>query len=836
MAVEVLEKRVETAKWMYGYTLKAKGYEGLLKVGETNRPVEARVREQVAAIKLPKRPYEILFKGSAMRPDGTTFSDHDHHRALKAMGCVRVEGEWFRCTPSQLKAAYTAVFARQQAEAGRTESFAMREEQREAVERTVAYFRRTRAADPSWAPRFLWNAKMRFGKTFATYQLARAMGFKRVLVLTFKPAVMSAWEEDLRCHADFAGWTFIRRYEDRKMPSTDEQFAAADKGKPIVCFGSLQDFLGYDRETGGIKAKNAWVHELNWDLVVFDEYHFGAWRERAQQLFEREDEDLFEGRRDFDSEVRGNNLDERDLPITTGHYLFLSGTPFRILTTGEFTEDAIFSWTYTDEQQRKASWKGPGENPYAALPVMKLRTYRLPEEIRRIAEEGEQNEFDLNTFFATETRDGVPRFVFEQEVGYWLDFLCGKYLPTVKEGLKTKARPPLPYSDASLLSLLQHSLWFLPDVASCEAMRDLLERHPFFRGFEVVLCAGKAADNGAKALEPLYEALGNPLETRTITLSCGKLTTGVTVRPWGGILMLRNLKSPETYFQAAFRVQSPWVTTDEAGRPLILKEMCYVLDSAPNRALRQVAEYAGTLTIDYRQPGADTPERRVGDFIHFLPILYHNGAEMRRINATEVLDLAQSGTTASLLARRWESALLVNVDNATLQRLLDHPTAWEVLQKIEGFRNLNKDDVTLLVNRTKAIKKTKRTGKKTGEREKRKLSEEEKEYKNKRRRIQEKLIKFATRIPIFMYLTDDREHSLKEVIAQVETVLFERVTGLTLKDFGLLLSLGVFNDRVMNAAVLNFKRYEDASLSYTGIDRHAGNRMVGAWDTALPKT
>lgn len=835
MAAEVLAARVETKKWVYGYTLKTEEYEGLIKVGETNREVETRVREQVADVRLPKKPYKILFRESAMRPDGTTFSDHDLHRTLKGMGCAQVEREWYQCSVEELKTAYAAVFYRKQAEAGRTETFGMREEQRAAVEMTAAYFRRMRAADPGRAPRFLWNAKMRFGKTFATYQLAREMGFKRVLVLTFKPAVMSAWEEDLRHHSDFSGWTFIRQHDDRRMPSTDEQFAAADKGWPIVCFGSLQDFLGYDRETGGIKAKNAWVHEINWDLVVFDEYHFGAWRERAQQLFEREDEDLFEGTRDFDREVRGNNLDERSLPITADHYLYLSGTPFRMLTTGEFTEDAIFSWTYTDEQRRKAEWTGPDKNPYASLPVMKLLTYRLPEEIRRIAEEGEQNEFDLNTFFATETRDGKPRFVFEQEVGYWLDFICGKYLPAVREGLKTKSRPPLPYSDVSLLSLLQHSLWFLPDVASCEAMRGLLERHPFFRGYRVVLCAGTAVGNGVKALEPLHEALGNPLETRTITLSCGKLTTGVTVRPWGGILMLRNLKSPETYFQAAFRVQSPWVTTDEEGNPLILKEVCYVLDFAPNRALRQVAEYADTLTMDYRAPGADTPERRVGDFIRFLPILYYNGSEMRRINATEVLDLAQSGTTATLLARRWESALLVNVDNATLQRLLSHPTAWEVLQKIEGFRSLNRDEVSLLVNRTEAIRDARRENRAPDRAEKRKLSEEEKEYKSKRRQIQEKLIKFATRIPIFMYLTDDREHSLKEVIAQVETALFERVTGLTLSDFGLLISLGVFNDRVMNAAVLNFKRYEDASLSYAGIDRHAADRTVGAWDTALPR-
>ncbi len=272
----------------------------------------------------------------------------------------------------------------------------------------------------------------------------------------------------------------------------------------------------------------------------------------------------------------------------------------------------------------------------------------------------------------------------------------------------------------------------------------------------------------------------------------------------------------------AVRSEFVWDPTEPiATRPLVMR--------AKNWGLNLFYTHDGNKNVS--EVFYHAPQNGIAAHYDYAPF----GTVTRTFNATEVLDLAQSGTTATLLARRWESALLVNVDNATLQRLLNHPTAWEVLQKVEGFRNLNKDDVSILVNRTEAIKETKREGKQTGERGKRKLSEEEKEYKSKRKQIQEKLIKFATRIPIFMYLTDDREHSLKEVIAQVETALFERVTGLTLSDFGLLISLGVFNDRVMNAAVLNFKRYEDASLSYAGIDRHAADRTVGAWDTALPR-
>ena len=321
------------------------------------------------------------------------------------------------------------------------------------------------------------------------------------------------------------------------------------------------------------------------------------------------------------------------------------------------------------------------------------------------------------------------------------------------------------------------------------------------------------------------------MKSLSITLSCGKLTTGVTVRPWTGVFMLRNLSQPETYFQTAFRVQSPWASKDAVtNEEIIYKEECYVFDFEPNRTLRQLAEYSNKLNTKERNP-----EVKVADFIKFLPVLAYDGMSMRQIDAAEILDIAMSGTSATLLARRWESALLVNVDNATLMKLLNTPEAMAALMSIEAFRNLNQD-IQTIVNKSEAVKKAKKEGKdKTGtEKEKKELSQEEKEFKSKRKEIQDKLIKFATRIPIFMYLTDFREACLQDVITQLEPDLFKRVTGLTVKDFELLASIGVFNESLMNDAVFKFRRYEDASLEYTGINRHEGEK-VGGWSTVVTK-
>lgn len=818
--------RPESRPTIYAYEDTNPQYAGLLKVGYTTVDAKSRVVQQYPILRPGKPPYRIVLEESAMRNDGTVFTDHDVHRMLRVNGVKNPDGEWFRCTIVQVKAAIIAVRTGQLNEENRSLDFRMRPEQKTAVETTAAYFTswRKEKGNRNKPPHFLWNAKMRFGKTFATYQLAKKMGWRKVLVLTFKPAVQSAWEEDLKCHVDFRGWQFISpgglSYED------------ADKKRPFVCFGSFQDYLGRNPSTGGIKTKNEWVHSTHWDCVILDEYHYGAWRENAKELFEAEDRKEVEfgegeGIEDFDEDI---------MPITTDGYLYLSGTPFRAIASGEFIEEQIYNWTYSDEQRAKRDWKG-SNNPYAALPRMVLLTYQLPDAIREIAMQGEFNEFDLNVFFSAEGIGDKAKFKYEDEVQKWLGLIRGSFLPTSVDNLKLGAqKPPMPFSDARLLNVLSHTFWFLPSVSACHAMRNLLakKQNRFYRDYKVVVAAGGAAGIGVAALPPVQEAMDDPLKTKTITLSCGKLTTGVTVKPWTGILMLRNSSSPETYFQAAFRVQSPWTIRNPDGaspnQEQIIKEECYVFDFAPDRALQQIADYSCRLNVNEA-----SAEKKVEEFISFLPVLAYDGSSMKQIDAAGILDMAMSGTTATLLARRWESALLVNVDNDTLRRLMDNQKAMDALMSIEGFRNLNQD-IETIINKSEAVRKVKKEAndEELSAKKKKDLTEEEKKYKSLRKQIQEKLIKFATRVPIFMYLTDYRERCLKDVITQLEPGLFKKVTGLIVKDFELLVSLGVFNSALMNDAVFKFKRYEDSSLSYTGINKHEGED-IGLYDTVLTR-
>ena len=839
---ELLQARVEGQPSIYAYELpEVPSHRGMLKVGYTVRTAEERVAEQCRTAHLK---YKIVLVRSAMKADGTSFDDHAVHRLLREAGFSNPEGEWFRCSVRDVERAIKAVKAGSETMLERTETFAMRPEQAAAVKKTAEYFeafyreevaagRTGETGSPQLIPHFLWNAKMRFGKTFTTYQLALRMGWKRLLVLTFKPAVKTAWKEDLLTHKDFEGWQFCEKGE-------NAQFNRVDERHPFVCFASFQDVLGRNA-AGGIKATNEWIQEVEWDCIVLDEYHYGAWGRHAKEFYSKQDVEQLaravemgelmaedaESRKEMDSREL---YDEGLMPLSTRAYLYLSGTPFRAISTGEFIEEQIYNWTYSDEQKAKEDWKGE-KNPYLSLPKMVMMTYQLPDSIKEVADQGEFDEFDLNEFFRADNSG----FAHEEHVQKWLDLIRGNYKENIITELKLGTeRPPMPFSDVRLHSYLQHTYWFLPSVAACKAMKHLIDKpiNHFYHDYEVVVAAGNEAGMGAEAVHPVYEAMsseGDPRLSKTITLSCGKLSTGVTVRPWTGILMLRNARSPETYFQAAFRVQSPWTTRDEWGKEIILKPYCYVFDFAPNRALRQVEEYSCQLNL--HEPN---PETKVEEFIRFLPVLAYDGSSMKEIDAAGILDMAMSGTTATLLARRWESAVLVNVDNVTLARLMNSPEAMRALMNIEGFRSLNQD-IETIINKSEQVKKAKREqGDGMSATMKRELTEAEKEYKSKRKEIQQKLIKFATRIPVFMYLTDFREYSLKDVIVNLEPELFRKVTGLSIGDFELLVSLNVFNSELMNDAVYKFKRYEDSSLDYTGIDTHKGT-IIGGWDTAIER-
>ena len=836
---EYFKQRPQVNPTIYAYCLEGvESHKGYIKVGYTDRDADTRIREQLHTSAVP---YKILLTESAMCPDGSCFTDHDVHNILKRNGFRQFNqgedrNEWFFCSVNDVCAAINELKSGEIFNAVRTENFKMRPEQTRAVMRTAEYYKSAIKDDPTRAPKFLWNAKMRFGKTFAAYQLCRKMDLKRILVLTFKPAVESAWHEDLQTHVDFEGWQFISNKDARNNNiDIDRAFRNADKSKPIVVFGSFQDLLGTN-ENGGIKAKNEFIHTEVWDIVIFDEYHFGAWRENARKLFENPDE---EADADFDmekyqNEEAGNAYNETFLPISTSYYLYLSGTPFRAINSGEFIEEQIFNWTYSDEQREKYAWVG-ANNPYISLPRMVMMTYKMPDEIRQVALQGEFDEFDLNVFFSAKGKGDEARFVYENEVQKWLDLIRGQHLPTNIDDLKMQAkkneRPPMPYSDTRLLNVLSHTLWFLPNVSSCFAMYNLLQQkqNTFYHDYKINVCAGTRAGIGLDAVKPVINSMGDPLETKTITLTCGKLTTGITVKPWTGIFMLRNLKSPETYFQAAFRVQSPWTVKNDRGETEIMKQECYVFDFALDRALRQISDYSCRLNVDETDP-----EKKVSEFISFLPVLAYDGSSMKAINAQDILDIAMAGTSATLLARRWESALLVNVDNDTLKRLTENREALDALMRIEGFRSLN-SDIETIINKSEAVKKAKKDEEdKLSAKEKKQLTEDEKESKSLRKQIQEKLIKFATRVPIFMYLTDEREKCLKDVITEISPQLFKKVTGLDVKDFEMLCTMGLFNSNLMNQAIYQFKRYEDASLIYTGIDAHDEDE-IGGWDTSIRK-
>ncbi len=796
--------------------------EGLIKVGQTTKSsARARIKQQLGTAYPKLDGVKIMLDEPATKADGTEFTDHEVHEALVKAGIRRPGGEWFEATLDEVRAAINRVRLGVPFDATRTDSFDMRPEQARAVDLTAQYCR-TRAGDDR-PPKFLWNAKMRFGKTFTTYQLAKEMGWTRVLVLTYKPAVQTAWRDDLLGHVDFAGWYFVDR--DTSIVEADDLLSGP---APVVRFASFQDLNGRARD-GQVKAHNESIHLTDWDCIVLDEYHFGAWRDSARDLYDPTDSKLAE------DEEPEDWVTEEDLGLKAAHYLYLSGTPFRAITNGEFTEDAIFDWTYVDEQAAKEHWKDDERpNPYRELPRMEIYTYDLGPDAVAYAEDGEFSGFSLSEYFKARKVDkstkaiGAGAYAFEDEtrVSEFLEMLRGKLSEQMKMQVVAGQKAPFPYESPAFTDAIKHSVWYMPSVASCFAMRDMLQLHPYYSGFEIVVAAGSAAGQGADAQPPVDAAIGKAtMENRSgsITLSCGKLMTGVTVREWGAILMLRSLKSPESYFQAAFRVQSPWAYRDPEGELEVRKPTCFVFEFDPNRALSLLAEYGIRLAAE----SGETPSAAIGKLLNYLPIFGFSGGSMLALDAFAVLDWATAGTGATALAQRWNSPLLVDVNERTLAAVLEYPGLLETLEQLEDFRALvnNADHV---ITSTKMLKKAKREqGGKLDPEQKREQSETAK----RRKEIREKLQKFLARIPVFMYATDFREEALKHVIESLDPALFERVTGLTIEDFKILSDLGLFHARNMDAAIYQFRQFERASLRYaeTAVENGELGR-VGLWE------
>lgn len=356
-----------------------------------------------------------------------------------------------------------------------------------------------------------------------------------------------------------------------------------------------------------------------------------------------------------------------------------------------------------------------------------------------------------------------------------------------------------------------------------------MNAHAYFHHFEIVVAAGSAAGQGVDALPPVEVAIGEgakPGHSGSITLSCGKLLTGVTVPEWGAIFMLRSLKSPESYFQAAFRVQSPWAERDAEGHVTVKKPTCYVFEFDPNRALSLVAEYG----IQLGGTSDTKPQDVLGPLINYLPIYAFDNGRMQQLQVEDLLDWAAAGIGATALAARWNSPLLVDVNAATLGAVLAQPDLLEKLEQIEDFRALvnNAEKVVTSTNKLKKAKRDQGGELDPGQKH------EQSETAKLRKEIREKLQKFLAKIPVFMYATDYREEALKDVIQSLDSALFERVTGLTVNDFKQLADLHLFNAQHMNMAIYQFKAFENASLHYAdagGPEPH--DERMGLWDTSV---
>ena len=397
---------------------------------------------------------------------------------------------------------------------------------------------------------------------------------------------------------------------------------------------------------------------------------------------------------------------------------------------------------------------------------MVLLTYQLPDAIREIAMQGEFNEFDLNVFFSAE---GIGDKATVQVRGRSAEMAGPDPRrvpgPTSVDNLKLGAqKPPMPFSDARLLSVLSHTFWFLPSVASCYAMRNLLakKQNRFYHDYTCDRGGGERRRHRRGGPAPSARGDGRSAHDQDHHALLRQADDGCDGQAMDGHSHASQLLQPGDVFSGgvprAVAVDGP-----QSGRRIaerrskIIKEECYVFDFAPDRALRQIADYSCRLNVNEANP-----EKKVEEFISFLPVLAYDGSSMKQIDAAGILDMAMSGTTATLLARRWESALLVNVDNDTLRRLMDNKKAMDALMSIEGFRNLNQE-IETIINKSEAVKKARKEAndEELTAKERKELTEEEKEYKSLRKQIQEKLIKFATRVPIFMYLTDYRERSLE---------------------------------------------------------------------------
>lgn len=626
---------------IYAYTTpEIKRHDGWTKIGYTEQEdVNARITQQTHTVDVE---FKEEWHEKAIYDDGSgeTFRDTDFHAYLRKEGVEQDEeknNEWFHITgPASKEKFHEFKSNRGVSPTPETVPYVLRQEQEDAVERAKAYFESHKNGE------YLWNAKPRFGKTLAVYDLCLRMEAQRILIVTNRPAIANSWYDDfVKFVGSEKGYLFVSdtdalkdkphvlsRKQFEELLANPALYANSDyenKLKGHIAFMSLQDLKG-SIYFGGEYDKLKYVRDIKWDILVIDEAHEGVDTSKTDVAFDQ---------------------------IKRQYTLHLSGTPFKALANNKFPSDAIYNWTYADEQRAKREWTPvPGtQNPYADLPQLRMFTYQMSEMIREEVKQGieidgetEEYAFDLNEFFAVREKGG---FVHNESVDQFLDAL------TTQE--------KYPFSTEELRAELKHTLWLLNRVESARTLANKLRKHPVFSEYEIVLAAGDGKLDEDSETVNSYNKVRKAIEKheKTITLSVGQLTTGVTVPEWSAVLMLSNVKSPALYMQAAFRAQNPWIFPE--GKGFKRKQNAYVFDFDPARTLIIYEQFANDLNAETTggRGDSDARKRNIYELLNFFPVVGEDSeGEMVELDAEQILSIPRKIKAVEVVRRGFMSNFL----------------------------------------------------------------------------------------------------------------------------------------------------------------------------------
>lgn len=677
---------------IYAYTTPGITYhDGYIKIGYTEQDVDIRIRQQThtAGVKPQKE-----WQGNAIFEDGTgdTFTDKQFHTYLRKNGVKQPqdegneyfdkndENEWFHISPSDSQSRFYEFRSNRgvlKEDNHEVILYKLREEQEVAVSQTIAYRNNHECGE------FLWNAKPRFGKTLSVYDFVKKIGAKNVLIATNRPAIANSWYSDYeKFLGRQSGYFFVSNvdgikdralvmnYEEYYKDSISREKEADTVKMGLIDFISLQDLKGsiYFSENANATDKLKEVKDIKLDLLVIDEAHEGVDTYKTDIAFDH---------------------------IKRKFTLHLSGTPFKALANSKFEDRAIFNWTYADEQKKKEDWDNSNqeENPYANLPKLHLYTYQMSEIIREELKQGieiqgetEEYAFDLNEFFAVEN----GKFKYNSSVDKFLDAMA----------LQEK----YPFSTPALREELKHTFWLLDRVESAKKLAEKLKEHPVFRDYEIVLAAGDGKldddEETMKSYDKVVKAIAE--HDKTITLSVGQLTTGITIPEWTAVLMLSNVKSPALYMQAAFRAQNPCLF--KKGTESWRKENAYVFDFDPARTLIIFEQFANNLNPATATGGGTTDEREanIRNLLNFFPVIGEDdNGELVELDAREVLSIPRKIRSVEVVRRGFMSNFLFqNISNvfSAPKEVLDIIDQFEAIEEPTGKINLTqetKDDLSL---------------------------------------------------------------------------------------------------------------------------------------------